>query len=64
MNKIKMYRFTLKHIEYLPDNNKIETYDQTNWSSVTLVPPKDKEIVKIETKYIEVSDKCLRRKAK
>ncbi len=64
MKKIKLYRFTIKHTEYLPEHLKpdIITYHQTEWDSVTLIPGIDREIVKIEEKEIEIADNCLRRK--
>lgn len=64
MKKIKLYRFTVRHTEYLPPHlgPDVVTYYQTRWDSVHLVPSENKEIVKIEEKEIEVSDHCLRRK--
>lgn len=61
--RIKFFRYTLKHTEYLPEHlgPAIVTYRQTGWHSVQLIPKKDEEIVKIETKVVEVSDICLRR---
>ena len=62
--KIKMYRHTIKTIEWLPGGtDKLEFYDQGNWTSVWgRVPRKDQEIVLTEEKEIEVSNSCLRRK--
>jgi hypothetical protein len=61
--RITLFRYTLKHTEHLPERigGVCETYTQTNWDSVQLIPKKGVEIVKIEEKVVEVSDKCLRR---
>ena len=58
---IKMYRYIVRSTEYLPGGDELNYYTETKWSSVTLVTDKDKAIVKIETKEVEVADSCLRR---
>jgi len=53
--KIKLYRHTIRHREHLPDGTYIDFYDQENWSSiVNRIPGKDKVIVKVEEKTVEV----------
>lgn len=64
--KVKLYRFTVKHTEHLPSEYKMETitsYRQTSWGDCpSYIPGKNCELVKIEEKEIEVSEKCLRRR--
>ena len=57
---IKLYRHTIKHVEYLPEHlgPDIITYYQTEWDSVMYIIPGDnKEVVLIEEKEIELLTK-------
>ena len=54
---IKLYRHTIRQREHLPDGTYIDIYDQTDWSSIrNRIPGRDKTVVKIEEKEIEVED--------
>ena len=57
MKKIKLYRFTIKHTEPLPEG-EVVSYHQTDWSSLnTLIPYRSyQEIVKTEEKEIEIDE--------
>ena len=46
-----MYKHTFEHTENLPDGSSIKTYIQTKWGSISNhVPPRDSDIVLIESK--------------
>jgi len=65
--KVKMYRHTLKCTEHLPKGmgGPLFFYRQGDWTSTKgLIPPRDKELVLIEEKEIEVADSCIRRRKK
>jgi len=58
--KIKLYRHTIKHTEYIPKHLggvDITFYKQTGWISIkNYRPGENKETVKIEEKEIDVKD--------
>ena len=56
-HKIKMYRHTIKEVEFLPDGDDLVYYRQTDWSSIAnYVPGKGRKVVLIEEKVIKVKE--------
>lgn len=59
--KITLYRLTIKHTEPMPEGygGDVVTYHQTSWHSVRAkVPGKNRTVVLVEEKTIELEDNC------
>lgn len=60
---IKLYRHTIENTEWISDDDKIVTYRQTEWQSISsYIPRVNEDIVLIEEKIIEIDDSFRRRK--
>ena len=57
MRSIIFYRHTIRHREHLPDGTYVDFYDQLDWTSIrNRIPGRDKKVVKVEEKKVEVDD--------